>query len=381
MDGTPPLIIDGSFGEGGGQILRTSLALSMMTGQPCTITDIRAGRSRPGLRPQHLAAVRGGARICGAEVEGDEPGSDRVTFRPGPIRSGEYVLDIGTAGSITLLLQTLIPPLLMGDGPSTLRLTGGTDVPGAPPADHLIHVLLPLLHRMGLTVRVDLVQRGFAPAGGGEMTVEILPGPAGFTEFLSGVPGSDTGDPSSPYHDPAAGFTSLRRCAVAISGSVFINGLPHHIALRMREAALEVFHAEFGPDTRVDIGIASGRESSGGGGRAGSGGEHPGTGITLWQGGLGASALGSKGVRAEDVGRDAARGLAGEIRAGCGVDIHTADQLPVFAPLVAMPQAGMRMRYSVREISGHLRTVLWVLERFGYPSTTLYHDGGFHIMI
>ena len=171
----PPLRIDGSLGEGGGQILRSSLALSLVTTKPFVIERIRASRKRPGLMRQHLSAVTAAAEISQAHVEGDEPGSMRLSFRPGTINSGDYVFDVGSAGSATLVLQTILPALLLAEGESNLTLRGGTHNPWAPPFDFLAQSYLPLVNRLGPTVEARLIRPGFYPLGGGEFTVHIQP--------------------------------------------------------------------------------------------------------------------------------------------------------------------------------------------------------------
>lgn len=168
--------IDGSFGEGGGQILRSALALSALAGRGFRISNIRANRDKPGLRRQHLTAVRAAAEVCGAEVSGDAIGSSELTFTPGTVRPGEYTFDIGTAGSTTLVLQTALPPLLTAPEPTILTLVGGTHNPNCPPFDFLAKAFLPLLRKMGATVEAELERPGFYPAGGGRITVAIQPG-------------------------------------------------------------------------------------------------------------------------------------------------------------------------------------------------------------
>ena len=167
--------LDGSRGEGGGQILRTALSLSMITGIPFAIERIRAGRKKPGLLRQHLTAVQAAAAVCGAQVEGAAPGSQRLRFQPGPIRGGDYAFAIGSAGSSTLVLQTVLPALWYADGPSMLRVSGGTHNPAAPPADFLIRCWQPLLRRMGVTLDIQLLRHGFYPAGGGEVLASTVP--------------------------------------------------------------------------------------------------------------------------------------------------------------------------------------------------------------
>ncbi len=184
--------IDGSFGEGGGQILRSSLALSIVTGKPFRIDKIRAGRQKPGLMRQHLTAAQAAARICGASLEGDRIGSTALSFKPGAARAGEYHFGVGTAGSTTLVLQTVLLPLLLADGPSRLTLEGGTHNPHAPPFDFLAAAYLPLINRMGPKVVATLERPGFYPAGGGRLVIEIEP-----TGALRGFELMQRGEPRS----------------------------------------------------------------------------------------------------------------------------------------------------------------------------------------
>ncbi len=170
--------IDGSQGEGGGQILRSSLAFAMVTGQSCRIENIRAGRKKPGLMRQHLTAVRAAQAVSGATVVGDEIGSTQIEFaveNPGRVSGGEYHFSIGTAGSTTLVLQTVLPALMLADGPSVVVLEGGTHNPFAPPFDFLVRAFLPALEKMGPKVRATLDRPGFYPAGGGRLSVTIEP--------------------------------------------------------------------------------------------------------------------------------------------------------------------------------------------------------------
>ncbi len=169
------IVIDGSLGEGGGQILRTSLALSLVTGQPFRMEKIRAGRKKPGLMRQHLTAVNAAASISGASVEGASIGSQNLHFVPGKVTGGRYHFAIGTAGSCTLVLQTVLPALLTTESTSELLLEGGTHNPYAPPFDFLEQAFLPLVNRMGPKVSATLLRPGFYPAGGGAFTISIEP--------------------------------------------------------------------------------------------------------------------------------------------------------------------------------------------------------------
>ncbi|MDR2981966.1 MAG: RNA 3'-terminal phosphate cyclase [Puniceicoccales bacterium] len=168
--------IDGSEGEGGGQILRTSLALSIITGKPIRIDNIRAGRSKPGLLRQHLASVKAAVEISRAKAEGVALGSTALTFHPGNVTAGEYRFSIGSAGSALLVFQTILLPLLHADAPSTVTIEGGTHNPFAPPFPFIEKTFLPLLHQIGYQVEVKLERPGFYPAGGGIITATITPG-------------------------------------------------------------------------------------------------------------------------------------------------------------------------------------------------------------
>ena len=182
------ILLDGSYGEGGGQILRTALALSVCTGQPFRLDAIRAGRAKPGLLRQHLTAVQAAAAICDASVDGAALGARTITFRPGRARAGDHTFAIATAGSANLVLQTVLPPLLQAGGPSHLTLRGGTHNPSAPPWHFLAKTFLPLLNQMGPKVETSLVRWGFYPAGGGELTVTIHPGALHPLELLTRGP-------------------------------------------------------------------------------------------------------------------------------------------------------------------------------------------------
>src|SRR5262245_20703997 len=170
------ITIDGSFGEGGGQILRTSLALSLVTGKPFRIENVRAGRKSPGLLRQHQTAVSAAAAVGRAEIAGASIGSGELEFSPKAIAPGEYQFAIGTAGSTTLVLQTILPALMTATAPSRIALEGGTHNPFAPPFDFLVLSFLPLLKRMGVHIEAALERPGFYPAGGGRIVVSIKPG-------------------------------------------------------------------------------------------------------------------------------------------------------------------------------------------------------------
>jgi RNA 3'-terminal phosphate cyclase (ATP) len=316
--------IDGAYGEGGGQLVRTAVALSALTGRPLALRNVRAGRPRPGLAPQHLAAVRAVAALCEARCEGLEPRSAAFIFEPrAHPAGGELRADVGTAGSVTLVLQALLPVLLAARAPSRVVVTGGTDVRQAPTWDYFCEVLLGLLGRMRLRVRARLVRRGYYPRGGGEVALEVEPG----------VP--------APLKWPAP------PASWRIAGEAHVARLPVTIAERMRHAAQAVVgEAEIGAR-------ALGPEAA-----AGTGGA-----VTLWAeseaGLLGASRVAERGVRAETLGTAVGQELAADLASGANLDVHAADQVLVY---LALAPRGSSV--AVREVSGHARTTIWLLEQF-----------------
>lgn len=167
--------IDGSQGEGGGQIVRSSLALSAVTNTPLRLFNIRAGRKKSGLLRQHLTAARAAAQVCDGKIEGDEIGASEIQLHPKKINPGDFHFKVGTAGSTTLIAQTVLPPLMLGERTSTVTIEGGTHNPWAPPYDFLDRTFLPLLARMGPSVSATLESHGFYPAGGGKIVLRIDP--------------------------------------------------------------------------------------------------------------------------------------------------------------------------------------------------------------
>ncbi|MCP3920783.1 MAG: RNA 3'-terminal phosphate cyclase [bacterium] len=292
--------IDGRRGEGGGQILRSSLALAAATGTPFEITNIRGGRKRPGLLRQHLTAVRAAAAVCGARIEGDEIGSSGVKFEPGEVRAGEYEFSVGTAGSAMLVLQTVLPPLLRAAGPSELRLGGGTHNPSAPAFEFLARTFAPMVGRMGGELALELVRPGFYPAGGGEVNVRIV-----------------------PAVDPRPLVLEERgpegRHVVEIGAA----HLPAGIADREWKAVQRVLH--WSPDARVDVDFS---ESRG-----------PGNVLTIVLAHEHVTEVvtgfGAKGVPAERVARRAAGVAKRYLAARAPVGMHLADQLLVPMALLA----------------------------------------------
>ena len=330
--------IDGAHGEGGGQLLRNSAALAAVTHIPVRVTNIRARRPKPGLAAQHLTALQAVAALADATVEGLNVGSREVTIAPGHLRGGRFSFDVGTAGSVTLVLQACLPPALRAPEPVELRLVGGTDVPWSPPLDYFRFVFLPLLARMGGKVTIELVRRGYFPRGGGEIRVSVVPAPE-FRPLLVEPPGA------------------MRR----VDGIAHVGNLPRDVAQRMKHAALRRF---------VGIAEAKVEETS----EAAIG---PGGAIVLWTEHentvLGSSGLARKGVPAEALGQAAADEVVEDLRAHASLDIHAADQVLLYSAL-----AKGESRFSVREITKHMETTMWLLENVLRTRFETVEVGGRH---
>ena len=319
--------IDGSYGEGGGQLLRTSVALAAITGEPVHIYNIRAKRANPGLAPQHLTAVKAVAALCGAEAEGLEVKSREISFWPGPLRGGQFDFPIGTAGSITLVLQAALPVAVACGEKLRMNITGGTDIRAAPPLDYLRHVLLPLLYTMGVRAKIDLLGRGYYPRGGGRVTVEVEPSP-----------------PLQPLVlDVSGPLTEIR-------GYAHISDLPAHIVQRMTDAALA--ELSIFPPPAIDLAEAGLDKAFGAGGA-----------IVLVahteRTRLGASGIAQRGIRAEQLGTVAGQCLRGEILSGATLDIHAADQVLIYLALASGSSC-----FLARSLSSHAATTIWLLEQF-----------------
>ena len=318
--------IDGSYGEAGGQILRTSVALSAATGVPCRIHSIRSKRPNPGLRPQHLVGLRAAARMCEAEVEGDEVGSSEVTFRPGTVRPGSYRVDVGTAGAVTLVLQTLLPVTLRAGGEVQFDLTGGTCVAWSPTVGYFRDVLCWYLAQLGIKVDVEVVRHGFYPKGGGRVKAKVSPGKLGRVKFV------ERGELEGIYAESIAS-EGLRKAGVAE---------------RQAEAFLRVF-----PEAEVKLHYVESKS--------------PGSCLHAWaryEGGvLGGDALGERGKRAEQVGREAAELLRAQVESEAPLDEWMADQILPFMAFSALDH-GERMEVRASRVTEHARTNIWVVERF-----------------
>lgn len=322
-----PVAIDGSFGEGGGQILRTSLALSGLLSKPVEVYNIRAKRRNPGLQHQHLTAVKAAAAITDAEVEGAALGSTRLLFAPRKLKCGEFSFDVGTAGSVGLVVQTILPMLAFAGCRSKVTIRGGTDVPMAPPVDYLNNVFLRLLRRLGVEASIRLIKRGHYPKGGG--VVELIVEPVGKLK-------------------PAV--WRERGAIVKISGVSHAVNLPRHVAERQARAAEEVLRSAGVP---VEIAVEHRQDGLG-----------PGSGIVLWAETdtglvLGADALGERGKPAEAVGREAAEKLLREISSGAALDAHMGDMIMLYIAL-----ADGASEVTTSELTLHAKTNAYIIERF-----------------
>jgi RNA 3'-terminal phosphate cyclase (ATP) len=321
--------LDGSEGEGGGQVLRTALALSMITGVPLRIERIRARRSKPGLMRQHLACVQAAMQISGAECEGAELGSQQLRFTPGPIRAGDYRYAIASAGSCMLVLQTVLPALLRADGPSRLELQGGTHNPLAPSFDFLARAYAPLARRLGAGLTLDLRRRGFYPAGGGAVTAEITP--------------------------PVKGLVPVdiaQRGAVQnLSAECIVAGLPRAIARR----ELDVLAEQLGW-TQDQLLVAASHQNEG-----------PGNALTATLAHAEVTevftAYGAKGVHAETVAGTLAREVGAYLASDAALGPHLADQWLLLLAL-AVHDSGTPAYFTCSEITGHTNTNASVIERF-----------------
>ncbi|UKL13237.1 RNA 3'-terminal phosphate cyclase [Dissulfurimicrobium hydrothermale] len=323
--------IDGSRGEGGGQILRTSLGLSCLFAKPFHMVNIRKNRRRPGLMPQHLASVKAAQAVANAWVEGADIGSVELKFRPDSIGSGHFFFDVGTAGSTSLVLQTILPALVLHtDAISTVTIAGGTHVPSSPCFHYLAMVFAPLLKTMGAAIESDIEAYGFYPRGCGKITCRIHG-----TEDIR----------------PLDLMTSSGLEAVSILSGVC--NLPVSIAQRQARAAEREIEALVDEIGIVPIELIDARRHG------------PGKGTFLFlnsrRGGVAAgfTAFGAPGKKAEDVGREAARAFLKYFAANAALDPYITDQIVLYAAICKK-----RSVFTTSEITSHMLTNLWVIEQF-----------------
>jgi RNA 3'-terminal phosphate cyclase (ATP) len=322
------LKIDGSYGEGGGQILRTAIALSCLTGIPVEVIKIRANRPNPGLAAQHMKGIEAAKIISNAEVEGLKIGSTRVIFKPRSVKGGEYKIDIGTAGSVILILQTILPPLLIAENKSRLEIIGGTDVAWAPTVDYFNNVTIKAIRELGCEIELQVKSRGYYPRGGGRIVVEVTPSKMQGKQF--------------------------EKLDCEIFGISHCQNLPDHVALRQKEALLEFLRRK-GLKAEVEVEILKGVST--------------GSGVTVWCGYKGGSALGERGKRAEEVGIEAGKNFYDEFQLEGVFDSHLADQVMIFAAM-----AKGITRFTTTKITMHQRSNMYVINSFLGNSVKLDED-------
>ncbi|MEJ2695728.1 MAG: RNA 3'-terminal phosphate cyclase [Candidatus Sulfobium sp.] len=329
------LEIDGSYGEGGGQILRTSLGLSCLLQKPFRIFNIRKSRKKPGLMPQHLACVRALACLSHASVRGDHEGSVEIIFEPDRPEPGDYYFEIGTAGSTSLLFQAILPSLIRAGGDSRITLKGGTHVPFSPSSDYIREVFAPSLEKLGICLKIGSVRCGFYPRGGGEIRIEVS------------------------CQGKIRGLTLEERGEVrSIRGVSGVGNLPVSIAERQRKAALiPLLHYGLAAEIELLEVPAFGR----------------GTFLFLLFESenciAGFSALGQIGKKAETVGQEAAGELIGYYLTTACLDPHLADQI---IPYLAVAEG--ESSFTASRISNHLLTNLWITEKFAGIKYTVHGE-------
>jgi RNA 3'-phosphate cyclase len=319
--------VDGAEGEGGGQVLRGAIALSCITGKPTRVFRIRANRPNPGLQPQHLAGIEAASRVAGGKVDGLAIGSTEISFMPGRIEAGKYSFDVKTAGSLTLIMQALLPILAFGSGDSEVALSGGTDVPWSPPVDYFKQILLPNLGCFGVDAGIEIQRRGYYPKGGGHSILRVKG-----TGRLKSIRVIERGKVES--------VRGISHCA----------NLPMHVARRQAEAAKKALLAAGFVNVRVaeESALAAG----------------VGSGITLWADAgykvrLGGGALGAREKRAEEVGREAAENLIAEIKSGMCADRHFGDMAPLYMAL-----AKGTSELGVSLLTRHAETMITLCKKF-----------------
>jgi len=323
--------VDGSLQSGSGTVVRFSVALAALLERPLHVVRARAKRAKPGLRPQHVAAVRACAELCGGRAEGLHVGSDELSFVPGPaIRSGSFAWDIGTAGSSTMLALGILPVACFAPGPVTARITGGVFQDFAPSPHHMQHVLAPLLARMGARVEIEVIRAGYVPKGAGVIELRVQPTASGLAPLRLDDPGSVRELRGIAFASHLAERRVSERMALACEARLAVAGL---------SAGIE----------RVEDTAAS----------------HPGASLAVWAATstgcrLGADRAGAPRRSSEAIGRFVADRLLADLGSHATVDRHLADQLVFFA---ALARGGSRWR--TPQLTAHLSTNLALAERFG----------------
>jgi len=322
--------IDGSYGEGGGQLLRFSMGLSALLGEEVTIVNIRANRTPPGIRPQHLAAIKAVGTLAHAKLSGNEIGSSSISFRPGKVTGGEFEFNVGTAGSVTLVLQAILPVALMAERPVSGRITGGTEVKWSPTVDYFDRVFLKGLRAMGVDASIELIRSGYYPKGGGMVRFEVKPR-ARLVPLVAD---------RSPKNDLKC--YGISRCA----------HLPRSVGERQAMSAKTLLSSAGIPIVKLDVVSLDSPVS-------------PGSSITLWacsesHSFIGADSIGERGKAAEVVGSEAATAFSSCVKTGSAVDEHFADMI-----LPYMLKAEGRSKITMPSVSEHLLTEVHVAKMFG----------------
>ena len=319
--------IDGSYGSGGGQVLRTACALSVITKKPCYIFNVRKNRPNPGLRPQHLLGIKALSQLCNGRLEGDKIGSKEIKFYPSEIKACDLSIKIETAGSITLVLQTLIPPALFVKEPIKIKFSGGgTDTFFSPTIDYFRYVFLKILGKIGPKIEINIFKRGYYPEGGAQVEVEIFPSQLknfdllnrGKLEKITAISG-------------ASEFLKDKKVAERqLAGAREILG---KLNLPIEEK-IEYYPTQC-PGSHICL-VAEFENTI-----------------------IGVDNLGKLGKPAEEVGKEAALKLLEEQKSGACLDKHLADQL---LPYIAL--ASGKSQITVSEITNHCKTNIWVIEKF-----------------
>ena len=346
------VFVDGSKGEGGGQILRTSLALACITGRNLHIENIRAARRKPGLAKQHLSCVRAACEICGGQCKGAAIGSQILDFKPGPIRGGDFSFDIGSAGSASLVIQTILPALFLADKSSTVTVTGGTHNPWAPPFDFLAETFLPAIRTAGFDADCKLEKHGFFPAGGGKIALNVRPWQENSSQSIN-------------FCQPAEN--------IQIHARIYTAKLPAHISQRQKKLLLQsklefknIEHIKVtnsdGPGNCIMLRLVA---ASGGSLKAegfGDGGPR----ITAF------TAFGQKGKSSEKVIGEVVNLAEDFLPSNVAIDRFLADQLLIYMAI------SKSASFTTNELSTHLTTNIETIKKFLPVDFTIEHPGKIH---